>query len=72
MVAPSGNVFAELPRMSSRYFSPIVETDCTSVVESIGSGPACFSSFRLTIAVILPVAGFSVGTSCVTTPTRRP
>ncbi len=62
IVAPAGIVRGECPRFSSRYFRPIVDTDSTSIVVSAGSGPACFSSFRLTIAVTLPVVGFWWGT----------
>ncbi len=72
IVAPSGSFALERPRVSSRYFRPIVETDSTRVRVSTGSGPACFSSLRLTIAVILPVAGFWWGTSPLTIPTRLP
>ncbi len=72
IVPPSGIIWWECPRVSSRYFRPIVETDSTSVEVSTGSGPACFSSLRLTIAVTRPVAGSWWGVSALTTPTRLP
>ena len=50
IVCPAFNVLEELPFSSSRYFSPIAETDCTIAFVSAGSGSTFFSSLRLAIA----------------------
>ena len=50
---------ASCPPCSSRYFSPIVETDCTAAVVSAGSGSTFFSSFSVAIAVMLAGASGS-------------
>ena len=72
IVCPALIVAVELPLLSSRYFSPIVETDWTAAVVLAGSGSTFFSSFSVAIAVVWPVFGFRCGLSELTVPTRVP
>ncbi len=58
---PALIVCVEVPFSSSRYFSPIADTDWTIARVSAGSGSTLFSSFRLAIAVMRPVCGILVG-----------
>ncbi len=69
---PALSVLVEVPFSSSRYFSPIADTDSTVAVVSAGSGSTFFSSFRLAIAVTRPVAASCCGVSELTSPTRVP
>ena len=57
IVAPALSVACEVPFSSSRYFSPIADTDCTIALVSAGSGSMPFSSLRFAIAVMRPVCG---------------
>ena len=72
IVSPALIVLRELPFSSSRYFRPIVETDCTTAFVSAGSGSTLFSSLSSAIAVTRPVRGFSYGLIALTRPTRVP
>ena len=72
IVLPALIVACELPRLSSRYLSPIVDTDSTSAVVLAGSGSTFFSSFSEAIAVLRPVFGFWCGLSELIVPTRVP
>ena len=57
IVRPGFSGCLETPFSSSRYFSPIADTESTIARVSIGSGSTFFSSFRLAIVVTRPVAG---------------
>ena len=72
IVSPARSGAREVPFSSSRYFSPIADTDSTIARVSRGSGSMLFSSFRFAIAVSAPVRGSSCGLSELTRPTRVP
>ncbi len=72
IVWPAFSVARAVPFSSSRYFRPIVETDCTTAFVSAGNGSTFFSSLRFAIAVTRPVRGFCRSDSELTIPTRVP